>query len=55
VPYEIEPSNGAFNFGTAFGFVQSLPFNVYIAMNGRALLWDCAHKNSESHIFEVKQ
>lgn len=52
VPYQVLDSDALFNFGTAFSAVQLLPRGVYIAMNGRVLLWDNVRKNKTLGVFE---
>jgi L-asparaginase len=52
VPYTFSSSDGFFNLGTAFAFVQTLPTGVYIAMNGRYFKWDNVRKNKKEGIFE---
>jgi L-asparaginase len=53
VPYQFGSSDGMFNLGTALAFVQTLPPGVYVAMNGRAILWHAVHKNRELGVFEM--
>jgi L-asparaginase len=52
IPYKFGSSDGFFNLGSALAFSQSLPFGVYVAMNGQC--FDAAHvrKNKEEGIFE---
>ncbi len=52
VPYKFGSSDGLFNLGSALAFVQTLPPGVYVAMNGRYLTAERAHKNRETGIFE---
>jgi len=52
VPYTFGSSDGFFNLGTAFAFVQTLPIGVYIAMNGRYFEWNNVRKNKKEGIFE---
>jgi L-asparaginase len=52
VPYKFGSSDGLFNLGAALAFVQVLPPGVYVAMNGRALLWDRVRKNRKTGMFE---
>lgn len=54
IPYEIAESDALFNFGFAFGVVQTLPTGVYIAMNGQAFIWDKVKKNRQAGIFEPR-
>jgi len=51
-PYKFGSSDAAFNLGTALAFVQTLPQNVYIVMNGRYYAWDNCRKNLETGRFE---
>ena len=52
VPYKFGSSDGLFNLGSAFAFVQSLPHGVYVAMNGRCFTWDNVKKNRRTGEFE---
>jgi len=52
VPYAFGSSDGLFNLGSALSFVQTLPYGVYISMNGRIFNWDNARKNKENGEFE---
>ena len=52
VPYAFGSSDGLFNLGSAFSFVQSLPRGVYIAMNGKSFPWDDVRKNRAEGVFE---
>lgn len=52
VPYKFGSSDGLFNLGSAFAFVQTLPPGVYIAMNGRCFRWDNVRKNRDKGVFE---
>jgi L-asparaginase len=52
IPIKFGSSDGLFNLGSAFAFVQSLQNGVYIAMNGRYFLWDNVRKNKETGRFE---
>lgn len=45
VPYKFGSSDGLFNLGSAFAFVQTLPPGVYVAMNGRAFKAGNVRKN----------
>jgi L-asparaginase len=53
VPYTFGSSDGMFNLGTALAFVQTLPPDVYVAMNGKFFCWNRVHKNRELGVFEV--
>lgn len=52
IPYKFGSSDGLFNLGAAIGFVQTLPYGVYIAMNGRFFNWDNCRKNKKIGEFE---
>ena len=45
-------SDGFFNLGSTLAFVQSLPYGVYISMNGRFFNWDKVVKNTKTGFFE---
>lgn len=51
VPYKFGSSDGLFNLGSALAFVQTLPYGVYVVMNGRYFNWDNVRKNKESGEF----
>ena len=52
VPYAFGSSDGLFNLGSALSFVQVLPPDVYVAMNGQHFRWDGVRKNTASGVFE---
>ncbi len=52
VPYKFGSSDGLFNLGSAFAFVQTLSAGVYIAMNGRCFPWNNVRKNRDKGVFE---
>ena len=52
IPYKFGSSDGLFNFGGALAFAQSLPYGVYIAMNGRYFDWNKVQKNKKTGVFE---
>jgi L-asparaginase len=52
VPYAFGSSDGLFNLGSALSFVQVLPADVYVAMNGQHFRWDAVKKNAASGVFE---
>lgn len=52
VPFTFGSSDGLFNMGSAVAFVQTLPFGVYIAMNGRVFSWNNVRKNRRLGEFE---
>jgi L-asparaginase len=55
VPFKFGSSDGLFNLGSALAFAQTLPYGVYVAMNGRYFRWDNVHKNRKVGEFEEKQ
>lgn len=52
IPYKFGSSDGLFNLGSAFAFVQTLPPGVYIAMNGRYFPASHVRKNKTLGTFE---
>jgi L-asparaginase len=55
IPYAFgTSSDGFFNLGSALAFVQTLPYGIYIVMNGRFFPWDRVEKNQKTGIFEEK-
>lgn len=52
IPYKFGSSDGLFNLGSALAFVQTLPYGVYVAMNGRYFLWNNVRKNKATGYFE---
>ena len=52
IPITFGSSDGLFNLGSAFAFVQTLPPGVYVAMNGRFFNWDNVRKNRTTGMFE---
>ncbi len=52
VPYVFKDTDSVFNMGFALASVQTLPYGVYIAMNGMVFNWDQVIKNKELGIFE---
>ncbi|MDA0986408.1 MAG: asparaginase domain-containing protein [Bacteroidetes bacterium] len=52
VPYKFGSSDGLFNLGSAIAFVQTLPANVYIVMNGHYFMWNNVRKNRIAGEFE---
>lgn len=52
IPYSLGSSDGMFNLGSAFAFVQTLPVGVYIVMNGTYFNWNEVKKNIHSGYFE---
>lgn len=53
IPCQIAGSDAFFNLGFAFGVVQLLKPDVYIAMNGRVFTWDNVRKNRSRGLFET--
>ena len=53
VPYAFGSSDGLFNLGSALSFVQVLPAEVYVAMNGQHFRWDACRKNKATGCFET--
>lgn len=53
IPYTFGSSDGLFNMGSALAFVQTLPFGVYIAMNGKFYTADNVQKNRKTGYFET--
>ena len=52
IPYKFGSSDGLFNLGSAFAFVQTLAPGVYVAMNGRYFNATNVRKNKETGVFE---
>lgn len=53
IPYAFgTSSDGFFNLGSAFAFVQILLPGVYVVMNGRYFHWDNVRKNKQTGFFE---
>lgn len=52
VPYKFGSSDGLFNLGSAVAFAQSLPYGVYVVMNGRFFSHDNVRKNKSLGVFE---
>lgn len=52
IPIKFGSSDGLFNLGSAFAFVQTLPPGIYVAMNGRYFNWDNVVKNKQTGVFE---
>ena len=53
VPYKFGSSDGLFNLGSAFAFVQVLQPGVYIAMNGKVFEAGKVQKNTDKGEFEA--
>ena len=52
IPYAFGSSDGMFNLGSALAFVQTLPYGVYIVMNGRYIHYNNVSKNKQNGNFE---
>jgi len=52
IPYAFGSSDGMFNLGSALAFVQTLPYGVYIAMNGKYFHYNNVSKNKQNGNFE---
>lgn len=52
IPYKFGSSDGLFNLGSALAFVQTLPYGVYVVMNGKYFTWDNVKKNKKTGEFE---
>ena len=52
IPYKFGTSDGLFNIASALAYVQTMPYGVYITMNGRVFLHNKVIKNRETGIFE---
>lgn len=52
MPYKFGASDALFNLGSALSFAQSLPYGVYIVMNGKYFNWDNVRKNKKTGLFE---
>ena len=52
IPYAFGSSDGLFNLGSALSFVQTLPYGVYIVMNGKYFYYNNVNKNKRNGIFE---
>lgn len=53
IPIKFGSSDGLFNLGSALAFAQSLPYGVYVVMNGRYFNWNNVRKNKENGVFET--
>lgn len=52
IPYKFGSSDGLFNMGSSFSFVQVLPPGVYVVMNGKYYNADNVRKNKQTGYFE---
>lgn len=52
IPYKFGTSDGLFNIASALAYVQTMPYGVYITMNGRVFLHDKVIKNRKTGTFE---
>ena len=55
IPYKFGSSDGIFNLASALSFAQSLPYGVYVAMNGRLFHFNDVTKNKKIGVFENKK
>jgi L-asparaginase len=55
IPYAFGSSDGLFNLGAALAFAQTLPFGVYVAMNGRMFHWDNVQKDKRTGEFRERK
>ena len=55
IPYTFGSSDGLFNLGCSLAYLQTLPKNVYISMNGQYFTWDNCKKNKALGQFETIQ
>lgn len=55
IPYKFGSSDGLFNLGSALAFAETLPADVFIAMNGRFFHWNNVHKNKKTGEFEERR
>jgi L-asparaginase len=51
IPIRFGSSDGLFNLGSSLAFVQTLPYGVYISMNGRFFHWNNVRKNKQTGKF----
>ena len=52
IPYAFGSSDGMFNLGSALAFVQTLPYGIYISMNGKYFQYNNVIKNKQNGNFE---
>ncbi len=52
IPYTFGSSDGYFNIGSALAYVQSMPFGVYVVMNGKCFNSNNVLKNKATGFFE---
>ena len=55
IPYKFGSSDGIFNLASAISFAQSLPYGVYVAMNGKLFHFNDVTKNKKIGVFENKK
>lgn len=51
VPYTFGSSDGLFNLGSSLAFAQTLPYGVYIAMNGKCFAAERVQKDKKTGEF----
>jgi L-asparaginase len=54
VPFVFSNTDALFNMGAALAFVQTLPYGVYISMNGKYYNWDNVMKDTKRGLFQEK-
>lgn len=52
IPYKFGSSDGLFNIGGSLAYVQTLPHNVYIVMNGQCFKHGEVFKNKKTGFFQ---
>lgn len=52
IPYAFKNSDAVFNLAFSISAVQTLPYGIYICMNGQVFTWDNVIKNKEEGLFE---
>lgn len=55
IPYAVQGSDALFNLGFALASAQTLPPNVYVAMNARVFRWDEVEKDRAGGVFVAKR
>jgi len=52
IPYAFKNSDAIFNLAFSISSVQTLPYGIYICMNGQIFTWNNVLKNKEKGLFE---
>ena len=52
IPFKFGSTDGIFNMGSALSYVQVIPSDIYISMNGHTFDWKNIRKNKNKGIFE---